>query len=91
MEQFGKSINREIIKNNEGVDRYKVDGFIESNDNETTLETTKDYEQEGIDFVTSTPKKQKLDCEECMNISAQCPDCFVEDYMKKIHKDDMLI
>ena len=55
-----KTVGKSIIKDTTNVDkdRYKVDGVIESNDNETSLETTKDSKQEGIDFVTSTPKKQ---------------------------------
>ena len=55
-----KTVGKSIIKDTTNLDkdRYKVDGFIESNDNETSLKTTKDYKQEGIDCITSTPKKQ---------------------------------
>ena len=55
-----KTVGKSIIKDTTNLDkdRYKVDGFIESNDNETSLETRKDSKQEGIDCITSTPKKQ---------------------------------
>jgi len=40
---------------------------------------------ENAQFLTSTPKKRKIECEECINQS-QCTDCIVRQVLRKTQK-----
>ena len=46
------------------------------NDGQISDMEDNDISDDGVNFVTSTPVKRKVNCKECKN-ETQCVDCFV--------------
>ena len=59
--------------------RHKLTPVVHEESTETA--------EEKISFITSTPKKQKLSCENCYDKS-QCDTCFVDQYIQKTKGGD---
>lgn len=85
-----------VTQTEEVMDSKLNDGQVDNLHNDSIIEYNEEEEKEVNDteissmnesslFKTSTPKKKKIQCSECLNKS-QCTDCFVRQTLKIGHR-----